>query len=128
MASATALAKQNERYSDSLARIRRRGKEIALARQHTMWAVGSAATLGYVEAKKLIPLPQFGGMDTSATIGVCAYIASEAGWGGPGFQRTMGSIADGMLSITGYQFGRDMGGKAIASGYGDDDDDDDVDM
>lgn len=104
----TALARLREKHADSLARGRRRAKELVEARQHTVVAVASAFGVGWAE-KSGVNIPTIPGFDVTTTIGLLAYVGAETKLGGRQLTKTLQSVADGQLSVSAYKLGADFG-------------------
>lgn len=117
MASALAKFKKEQAHSKVLANIRRKGKELAEARQHTILATGAAFGLGWAE-KSDVKLPEVAGLGVSTTLGVGAYIVAESGWGSAQLRRNAQSLADGLLSISAYKLGQEFGEEGEEGGEG----------
>ena len=117
MASALAKYKKEQAHSKVLAGIRRKGRELAEARQHTIFATGAAFGLGWAE-KSDVKLPEVAGLAASTTLGVGAYIVAESGWGSAQLRKNAQSLADGLLSISAYKLGQEFGEDEGGEGEG----------
>lgn len=101
----------------SMGRARKKAQEIALRNQHTLFAVGSAAAVGFAVSRG-VELPKVGDLEFTDIVGIGAIIAANA-LKGEQIKRTAQSIADGMLSVSAYRIASRIAPPKAVSGYGD---------
>lgn len=112
------LAKLRKLEGSRLASMRsgaKKTKEIAMRNRHTLFAVGSAAAVGFAVSRG-VDLPKLGDLEFTDLAGIAAIIAANA-LKGDNLKRTAQSIADGMLSVSAYRLTSRMK-PATVSGYG----------
>jgi hypothetical protein len=80
---------------------RTRAAQAAMNNQHTMFAVGSAAAVGFAVSRG-VDLPKIGDLEFTDMIGIGAIVAANV-LKGKQVQRFAQALADGMLSVSAYR-------------------------
>lgn len=102
----------------SMKNARARATAVAANNQHTMFAVGSAAVVGFAVSRG-VDLPKVGDLEFTDMVGIGAIIAANV-LKGKQIQRFAQALADGMLSVSAYRIASTIAPaetKAV-SGYG----------
>lgn len=85
----------------SMKNARTRAAQAALNNQHTMFAVGSAAAVGFAVSRG-VDLPKIGDLEFTDLVGIGAIVAANV-IKGKQVQRFAQALADGMLSVSAYR-------------------------